>query len=359
MLTGWRWLSVITALVVLLAGCAKKAPAPGGKLAVSLTGAGATFPYPLYSKWFDAYAKATDVRINYQSIGSGGGIQQLKAGTVDFGASDAPLSDEETRSMPAPVVHIPTVAGAVVVAYNLPEVRGLRLSGEVLAGIYLGEITRWSDPKIGALNPKARLPNLPIAVAHRADGSGTTYIFTHYLAAVSKAWADRVGAGKAVSWPVGLGGKGNEGVTGLVKQTPGGIGYLELAYAKQNNLPYAEMRNAAGKFIEPSIASTSAAARGAIAAMKRDVRASLVNSPAPDAYPIAGFTYLLVYRDQTDRSKGEALAKFLEWAIHDGQKYASPLFYAPLPAEVVALDEAAIRSLRYDGKPLSLSGRAA
>jgi phosphate transport system substrate-binding protein len=319
-----------------------------------LNGAGATFPYPLYSKWFDEYNRINpQVRINYQSIGSGGGIQQLKARTVDFGASDAPLSDQEAKSMPGPVVHIPTVAGAVVMAYNLPEIRkALRLSGDTVAGIYLGEIRKWNDPRIGSLNRGLKLPDLPIAVAHRSDGSGTTYIFTHYLAAISKAWADRVGAGKSVEWPVGIGGKGNEGVTGVVKQTPGGIGYVELAYAVQNKLPYAGIRNAAGNFVEPSVASTTAAAAGAAKAVAKDVRFSIVNAPGRQAYPIAGFTYLLVYRDQEDKGKAQALAGFLKWAIGDGQSLAGPLLYAPLPPGLVTLNEAAIESLRFQGKPL-------
>lgn len=348
-----RWGWFLAGLIMFLAGCAGgPRVAPGGEGAggvLTLTGAGATFPYPLYSKWFAEYAKKyPQVRINYQSIGSGGGIQQLKAGTVDFGASDAPLSEEEMRQMPAPVIHIPTVAGAVAVAYNLPELKQpLRLSGEALAGIYLGEITRWNDPKLTALNPGANLPGLPIAVVHRSDGSGTTYIFTHYLAAVSKRWAGRAGAGKAVDWPAGIGGKGNEGVTGVVKQTPGAIGYLELAYAVQNRLAYAQLRNQAGRFKAPDINTTTAAATGAVAQMQQDIRVSIVNAPGQDAYPIAGFTYLLVYQQQRDKAKGMALAQFLDWAIHAGQQFAAPLYYAPLPAEVVTLNEAALKAVKY------------
>jgi phosphate transport system substrate-binding protein len=346
-------LAVITAL--LLAGCAREAQGPGAARQVTLTGAGATFPYPLYSKWFDEYAKAApEVRINYQSIGSGGGIQQLKARTVDFGASDAPLSDEEAKAMPASVVHIPTAAGAVALAYNLPGApRPLRLDPAVIAGIYLGQITKWNNSRISAANPGARLPSAAIAVVHRSDGSGTTHIFTHYLAAVSKPWAERVGAGKSVQWPVGIGAKGNEGVTGVIKQTFGGIGYVELAYAAQNRLPCAEVRNARGEFVAPSIASTTVAAGGAADRISNDVRAGIVNSPAKGAYPIAGFTYILVYRDQADRAKGEALARFLHWAIHDGQRLAAPLEYAPLPPQVVALNERALLGLTAKGKPLS------
>lgn len=316
--------------------------------AMSLTGAGATFPYPLYSKWFDVYHKERGVAISYQSIGSGGGIQQLKAGTVDFGASDAPLSDQEMKEMPAPVVHVPMIAGAVVIAYNLPGVpKGLKLSGDVVADIFLGAIKRWNDPRIVSPNPRVTLPNLPIAVAHRSDGSGTSYIFTSYLSAVSPSWAKRVGAGKAVSWPVGIGGKGNDGVAGVVKQTPGAIGYVELAYATQNKLPYAYIRNRAGQFVEPTIATTTAAAAGSVKAMQKDVRVSIVNAPGNDAYPIAGFTYILFYQRQSNADKGRALASFLRWAVRDGQKYAAPLLYAPLPREVVALDEAKINSMRF------------
>jgi len=350
----WRssW-ALVVVLSVLIAGCAREAQGPAtGQL--TLTGAGATFPYPLYSKWFSEYAKVNpQVRINYQSIGSGGGIQQLKAGTVDFGASDAPLSNEELKSMPGPVVHIPTVAGAVVIACNLPGGPDeVRLTPEIIGDIYLGDIKRWNDHRIAAANPGARLPDLPVVVAHRSDGSGTTYIFTHYLAAVRKAWADRVGAGKSVDWPVGIGGKGNEGVTGVVKQTPGGIGYVELAYAVQNSLASARVRNAAGNFVKPTLSTTQAAASGAAEAMKKDVRVSIVNAKAADAYPIAGFTYLLVYRDQANRAKGEALVKFLDWAIHDGQRLAEPLLYAALPPDIVIIDEAALRTIRFQGKPL-------
>jgi len=270
-----------------------------GQKAVSLNGAGATFPFPLYSKWFDEYGKSNpDVQINYQSIGSGGGIKQLREGTVDFGASDAPLSDEEVKAMPAPVVHLPMVAGAVALAYNLPDVpTGLKLSSEVVAGIFLGEIKKWNDKQIAALNPEVKLPARDITVAHRSDGSGTTYIFTHYLAAVSKTWATKVGAGKSVSWPAGIGGKGNEGVAGVLTKTPGSIGYVELAYADQNGLTVAALKNRAGAFVMPGIDSTTAAAAAAVEAMKKDVRVSIVDSSGGDAYPISGFTYILLYKD--------------------------------------------------------------
>jgi phosphate transport system substrate-binding protein len=324
--------------------------------AQQLTGAGATFPFPLYSKWFDAYHQANPgVTINYQSIGSGGGIQQLKAGTVDFGASDPPLSDEERASMPAPVVHIPTVAGAVVLCYELPGVRtGLKLSGDVIADIFLGKITRWNDRRITALNRDVKLPDKVIAVAHRSDGSGTSYIFTHYLAAVSPEWKQRVGAGKSVQWPVGIGGKGNEGVAAVVKQTPGGFGYVELAYAIQNRLPYAQVKNRAGNFVLPTVASTTAAAAGAVAQMKKEIRTPILNSPNPRAYPIAGFTYLLLYKDMKDPARAKALARFLQWAMRDGQRMAAPLFYAPLPRPLLTVNLATVATLTARGQRLVL-----
>lgn len=333
---------------------AQNSPTPPSLSAVNLSGAGATFPYPLYSKWFDVYAQGhADTRINYQSIGSGGGIKQLQAGTVDFGASDAPLSDDEVKTMPAPVVHIPTVAGAVALAYNLPDVPGgLKLSPEVVAGLFLGEITKWNDSKITALNPQLKLPALPVAIAHRSDGSGTTYIFTNYLAAVSQTWATKVGKGKSVNWPVGIGGKGNEGVAGVLKQTPGSIGYVELAYATQNKLTYVSIKNKAGQFVAPSIESTTAAAASAEQAMQKNVRVSIVNAAGADAYPISGFTYVLLYKDQKDAAKGTALVDFLKWAIHDGQQQAGPLMYAPLPKAVVTLNEHTLETITINGQPI-------
>ena len=325
----------------------------GASAAEGLSAAGATFPYPLYSKWFDVYQKQHGVSISYQAIGSGGGIRALTTGTVDIGASDAPLSDQEMKAMPGAVLHLPTVAGAVVVVYNVPGVgKGLRLTPDVLADIFLGSLKRWDDKRIASLNPGMKLPGTAIAVAHRSDGSGTSYIFTTYLAAVSRAWSVRVGAGKSVSWPTGMGGSGNPGVANLVKQTPGGIGYVELAYATQNNLPYAYLRNRAGKFIEPTLASTRAAAAGAVKAMQRDVRVSIVNSANEEAYPIAGFTYLLVYRNQRAADRGKTVAEFLWWAAHDGQKYAEKLQYAPLPEAVVAIDEGKIKSMTSGGHAL-------
>jgi len=324
-----------------------------GASARELTGAGATFPYPLYSKWFDVYNKKTGVQINYQSVGSGAGIQQLTQRTVDFGASDAPMTDEQLKAAPGEVLHIPTVLGAVVVTYNLPGVdKGLKLSGDTLAGIFLGSVKRWSDPRIAADNPGVKLPDTDIAVVHRSDGSGTTNIFTDYLSAVSPEWKTKVGKSTSVNWPVGIGGKGNEGVAGQVKQTPGAIGYVELAYAVQNRLAYAFMKNRAGAFVEPTLESTTAAAAGSAAGMPEDLRVSIVNAPGEGSYPIAGYTYILVYREQQDAAKGRALVDFLWWAIHDGEQYATDLLYAPLPKDVVARDEAKIKAITSRGQAL-------
>ncbi len=319
-----------------------------------INGAGATFPYPLYSKWFSEYARVDpSARFNFQSIGSGGGIRQIKAGTVDFGASDAALSDEELKQMPHELLHIPTVAGAVVITYNLPGVgKGVKLTPEVLAQIFLGEITKWNDSKIASLNAAISFPDRQIIVVHRSDGSGTTNIFTAYLTVVSKTWTTRVGKGTSVKWPVGLGAKGNEGVAGQVKQMPGTIGYVELAYADQNKLPYAFLKNQAGRFVEPTLDAIMAAAAAAMSELVKDVRAPIINSSGEHAYPIAGFTYLLVYKDQNDRIKAAALAKFLWWAIHEGQKYAPSLLYAPLPPQLVKVLEPKIKQITFQGKPI-------
>jgi len=337
--------------LALLAALAPVALASTGT--TSLTGAGATFPYPLYSKWFDMYHEKTGIEINYQSIGSGGGIQQIKAGTVDFGASDAALSDARLKEMPRRIIHFPTVGGAVVLAYNLPSVRQpLKLTPALISGIYMGKITTWNDKRIGAANPGVALPAAPILPVHRSDGSGTTNIFTTYLSAVDGPWKEMVGANTSVSWPVGIGGKGNEGVSGLIRQTQGAIGYVELAYAKQNKLPVAHVRNRSGQFIEPTLASTTAAAEGAAPMLAKDVRYPIANSPAPTAYPICGLTFLLVYQDQKDPGKAHALAGFIEWAIHDGQSVAPSLDYAPLPDAVVKVNEGSLRRLTLGGKPL-------
>ncbi|HVP38987.1 MAG TPA: phosphate ABC transporter substrate-binding protein PstS [Candidatus Saccharimonadales bacterium] len=343
--------SALAALLSLALTLAAAGPAPAA--AASLTGAGATFPYPLYSKWFDEYAKANPgTNINYQSIGSGGGIRQITERTVDFGASDPPMTEEQIGKAPG-VLHIPTVIGAVVVVYNLAGVpAGLKLDGETVAAIFLGQITSWNDPKVAALNPGVSLPAQAITVVHRSDGSGTTNIFTDYLSHVSTAWAKAVGKSTSVNWPVGLGAKGNEGVAGQVRTLPGTIGYVELAYAMTNKMTYASVRNRAGEFVEPSVAATTTAAAGAVSKMPADLRVSIVNPPGKHAYPICGFTYLLVYREQGNRTKGEVLAKFLWWAIHDGQRMAEPLYYAPLPPPVVSLVEAKVKSLESGGSVL-------
>jgi phosphate transport system substrate-binding protein len=319
-----------------------------------INGAGATFPAPLYTKWFADYHKLyPDFAFNYQAIGSGGGIQQITAGTVDFGASDAPMKDEQIAKI-SDVVHVPTVLGAVVVTYNAP-VKSLKLTPEVLASIFLGKITKWNDPALAALNPGEKLPDLAITVAHRSDGSGTSYGFTDYLTKISPEWKEKVGAGTSVQWPVGLGGKGNDGVTGLVKATPGAIGYVELAYANQNKLALAELKNKDGHFVKPSLETTSAAAAGVT--MPADYRVSITNAGGKDAWPIASFTYLLVRKDQADAKKGEALVKFLWWATHEGQKDAAPLDYAPLPKSVVSMVEKTIQSLTVQGKPVHLASK--
>jgi phosphate transport system substrate-binding protein len=309
---------------------------------LKLTGAGATFPYVIYSKWFDVYSKKSGVQFNYQSIGSGGGIKQVTEGTVDFGASDAYLNEEQLSQIKAKqgsdVLHIPTVLGAVVVVYNVPEIgAGLRLNGEVLSGIFLGEIDKWNDPRIAGINPQKSLPDEAIIVARRSDGSGTTSIFTDYLSKVSKVWAGKVGKGTAVNWPVGMGGKGNEGVAGIVKQAPGSIGYVELAYAVKNNLQYASLQNKAGNYVEPTFKAVSAAAAGAVKNMPSDLRVMITDADGKDAYPISAFTWLLVYRNMRDQEKAKALVGFLRWALTEGQGYAEGLYYAPLPREVVKM----------------------
>ncbi len=298
-----------------------------------INGAGATFPQPIYTKWFDEYSKVdTSVRFNYQGIGSGGGQKQILSETVDFGASDGPMSDENLAKAPRTLWHIPTVAGAVVVSYNLPGNPKLKLDGATLANIYLGKITKWNDPAITAQNSGVDLPAQDIVVVHRSDGSGTSYIFTDYLSNVSSEWKEKVGKNTSVNWPAGLGGKGNAGVAGQVKQSPGAIGYVELAYAKQNSLPYADMKNFSGAYITPSIESVVEAL--ATATIPADFRFSMVNPPGAKAYPIAGATWLLVYQQQKDAAKGKKLVEFLKWAFTDGEKMAASLDYAPLPANV-------------------------
>lgn len=320
----------------------------------SLMGAGASFPNPLYSKMFSEYNKANGLKVNYQSIGSGGGIKGLTDKTVDFGASDAPLTDDQAKQMSAPAIHIPATAGAVVLTYNLPDVKDtLMLSPDVLAKIFLGEIKKWNDPQIQAINKTAKLPATDIVVAHRADASGTSNIFTTYLTKVSKDWETKVGKGSSVNWPVGLGGKGNEGVAGTVKQTPGAIGYVELAYAIQNAMAYAKIQNKAGNFITPSIASVTAAANIDIPA---DGKVSLTNTDAADGYPISGLSWILIYQEQkyNNRSaeKAAKMVKLIQWMIHDGQQYSAPLNYAPLSAKAVSIGDALLKTVTYEGKPV-------
>lgn len=349
-------------LAALAAGCAPSpeqdaaaqgTPQEGGRQ--RLTGAGATFPNPIYSRWFDAYSRATGIQINYQSIGSGAGIRQFTQGTVDFGATDGPMRDSQVEAVSGNVVHIPTVLGAVVITYNLPMLGDARLTldGPTIADIYLGRITRWDDPRIAALNRGIRLPALDIVVVHRSDGSGTTFVFTDYLAKVSPEWKDRVGVATSVRWLTGLGGKGNEGVTAQVKLLEGAIGYVELVYAISNRLSYAQVRNAAGVAVLPTLESVSAAAASADLPPDTDFRVSITNAPGPEAYPISSFTWLLIYADNPDPEKARIIRDFLRWMISDeAQRQAVEMQYAPLPGPVVALVAENIGRLRARGAPI-------
>jgi phosphate transport system substrate-binding protein len=328
--------------------------AAGGGSDDALIGAGSSFDYPLFSKQFSEYNKTNGLKVNYQSVGSGAGISQLTAKTVDFGASDAPMNGKQDSALTAPAIHIPITAGAVVLSYNLPEVKDtLLLTPAVLADLFLGKITKWNEPAIAAINKGVKLPATPVVIAHRSDGSGTSNIFTTYLSKVSDEWSKNVGKGSAVNWPAGLGGKGTEGVAGLIKQTPGCIGYIELAYAVQNNLAFAKMQNKAGNFITPSITSVTAAANIQIPA---DTKVSLTNTEAADGYPISGFSWVIIYKEQkyNDRSLDRAtkLLKLISWMIHDGQQFSSPLTYAPLSPAAVAAGDAVLKSATYDGKPI-------
>jgi phosphate transport system substrate-binding protein len=345
-----RHVSILLTLLVIaliLSGCSSQ----GQPSAItSLAGAGATFPYPLYSKMFDTYDGTTGVRVNYNSIGSGGGIKALTDKTVDFGASDAFLTDQEAVAMGAPVLHIPTCIGAVVLSYNLDSTPSLRLDSTLLAGIFLAKVVKWNDPAISALNPGLSLPDLAITVVHRSDGSGTTSIFTGYLAAVSPSWKSTVGAGKSVSWPTGIGGKGNDGVAGMISQTKGSIGYIELVYAEQSGTPFASLKNASGTFVTPSLASSAAAAA---VSLPDDLRIVIVNSPGADTYPISAFTWILVYKEQNyaGRTLGQAqaLKKLLTWMLADGQSINEGLSYARLPAPAVTKALALVNSMTYGG----------
>lgn len=326
----------------------------GSNSEIRLQGAGATFPNPLYQKWISEYGKLhTTVKIDYQSIGSGGGIKQIQARTVDFGASDAPMKDEDLKSAPAEILHVPTVLGAVVLTYNLGGLsQPLHFSPDVIADVFLGKIKKWNDSRIKGDNATLSLPDADITVVHRSDGSGTSAVFTDYLSKVSAEWKEKVGSGTSPNWPVGIGGKGNEGVTGQVKQTPNTIGYVELAYAVQNNLPVALIKNKSGAFVEPTVEAVTAAAAGALATTPEDLRVSITDAGGANAYPISSYTYILVYKSQPDATKGKTLVDFLWWGIHEGEAFAKELRYAPLPPEIVKRAETKINSITADGKPL-------
>jgi phosphate transport system substrate-binding protein len=315
---------------------------------VQINGAGATFPAPIYSKWFDEYNKLhSNVRINYQPIGSGGGIQQLTSGTVFFGASDGPMNDQQLKAAPDSVLHFPTVLGAVVPVYNIPGVSGeLKFTGALLADIYLGKVTKWNDATVAKLNPGVKLPASDITVVHRSDSSGTTYIWVDYLSKVSMEFKSKVGVNTAVNWPVGLGGKGSDGVTGLVQQTPGTIGYVELIYALQNKIGYGSVQNAAGEFVKASVQAVTTAASGAAANMPADFRVSITNAAGKGAYPISSFTWLLFFQNPKDKTQGKMMVDFVKWALADGQKYCADLGYAPLPPEVIKMELAALATIR-------------
>jgi phosphate transport system substrate-binding protein len=356
-----KWsLRVVPALLLAVVSTACGTPssnttAPATAAPVNLNGAGATFPNPLYTKWFDEYNKLTGVKVNYQSIGSGGGISQITEGTVDFGASDGIMTADQivkAEAASGPILHIPTATGSVAVVYNLPGVASgqLKLTSDVLADIYLKKINAWNDPRITGINPGLALPSTVIAVVHRSDGSGTTNIFTNYLSKISEEWKTKVGNANSVNWPGDIGGQGNAGVAGQVLQTPGAIGYVELAYAVQNKIAWAQLKNASGNFVAPSLAATTKAAEGVT--LPDDMKTMITNSSNPDAYPIAGFTWMLVYVNQKDKAKGESLVKMLWWALHDGQQFETALDYAPLSSTAVAKAEIQIRSIRYQGQPL-------
>jgi len=342
-----KWLLRVVLVLAVVGGFVASA------LAVEreLIGAGATFPYPLYSKMFDVYAKEYNVKVNYQAIGSGGGIRQLTNKTVDFGASDAILTDEDAKAAGAAVLHIPTCAGAVVITYNLPNSPEIRFTPDVVADIFLGKIKKWDDQRILAANSGIILPAVDITVVHRSDGSGTTNIFSDYLSKVSKDWKEKVGMGTALNWPVGLGAKGNPGVAGLVQQTPGSIGYVELIYALQNKMPYGNLQNKKGKFIKPSLATASTAAN---TNLPDDMKVSLTDSSAPDGYPISGFTWIILYKEQKygdkTEEKARTMVRLVWWMTHEGQKYAEPMQYAPLSKAAQEKAEKIIKSITYGGK---------
>ncbi len=374
MMNRMKWFSLAITLALLLtiglAGCTQSyapvagatsnpatnpAPTSTTTQAMSLDGAGGTFIAPLATKWFDEYYKLTGVKVNYNPIGSGGGIKAITDGTVDFGESDAILTDAQVAAAKAaggPILHIPMTSGAVAICYNLPDIASgqMKLTPDVLANIYLGKITKWNDPAITDINPGLNLPNTDIAVVHRSDGSGTTFIFTNYLSKVSDEWQTEVGNATSVDWPVGIGGEKNAGVAGQIKQIPGAIGYIELAYSMQNNIPYVLLQNASGDYIAPSLEATTKAAEGV--SLPDDMKVMITNSTNPDAYPIAGFTWILAFQNQKDQAKGLALVNMLWWAIHDGQQYGNALDYAPLSSDAVKKAENEILSISYQGQPL-------
>ena len=344
------WSISLITLVVIVA-CSGSGPASGP---VQLQGAGATFPNPLYQKWVSEYGKLhQNVKIDYQSIGSGGGVKGIKDRTVDFGASDAPMTDADLKAAAEELLHVPTVLGAVVLTYNLQGVgQTLHFSPDVVADIFLGKIKKWNDPRISADNAGAKLSTADITVVHRSDGSGTSAVFTDYLSKVSPEWKEKVGTGPSPSWPVGIGGKGNEGVTGQVKNTPNTIGYVELVYAVQNKLPVAQLKNSSGAFVDPSPDSVKAAAADSAASTPEDLRVSITNAPGPQSYPISSYTYILVYKNQKDATKGKVLVDFLWWALHDGKPFVPELGYVPLPDDILKRAEAKVNSVTAGGAPL-------
>jgi phosphate transport system substrate-binding protein len=352
-ITAWIAAVIITLSILACSPGGSGGPGSSGGT-ISLQGAGATFPNPLYQKWVSEYGKSNPlIRIDYQSIGSGGGIKQIQEQTVDFGASDAPMTDADLKAAPGALVHIPTVLGAVILTYNLEGVaKPLRFSPDVVADIFLGKITKWNDKRIKTDNPEVNLPATDITVVTRADSSGTSFVFTDYLSKVSPEWKAKVGADKSPKWPVGQSGKGNEGVTGQVKNQPNTIGYVELAYANQNKLPVGLIKNASDKFVEPTIDAVTAAAAASAATTPDDLRVSITNAAGADVYPISSYTYILVYKEQKDATKGKAVVEFLWWGIHDGEKFAKDLLYAPLPTDIVRRAEVKINSITAGGKPL-------
>ena len=344
---------VITLAALAAVGCGSgesgsNSSTPTSAATAQINGMGATFPYPIYSKWFEEYGKAHPaVRINYQSQGSGAGIRGLTSKTVFFGASDQPMKDDALRAAPGPILHFPTVLGAVVPVYNVTGVTGdLKFTGPVLADIVLGKIRKWNDPALAKLNPGVTLPNADITFVHRSEGSGTTFVWADYLSKVSTEFKEKVGADTALKWPVGVGAKGNEGVTGMVKQSPNSLGYIELVYALQNNVAYGTVQNAAGQFVKASVDSVTAAAAGAAANMPADFRVSITNAPGGDAYPIASFTWILMYETPDDKAQGRAMVEFMKWALTDGQKFAKELGYAPLPQAVVDAELKALERVK-------------